>query len=174
MLAQGRLVGVICVESRTQGKFDHALEASLSVAANQIGAGIALATPDSEPSRDRGTAVAHGLPEGEPIRVRYYEEDSSVFLDGEYLIKSLPGRILWRLLVQWRDEGRCEFTNKELRLDPVLGLPAVKDNLETRLILLRRRLEEHCSAIRMVKAGRGRFRLELDRPLELERIQAAP
>jgi hypothetical protein len=172
MLAQGRLIGVICVESRTQGKFDHALEASLSVAANQIGAGIALATPDSEPSRDRGTAVAHGLPEGEPIRVRYYEEDGSVFLDGEYLIKSLPGRILWRLLVQWRDEGRYEFTNKELRLDPALGLPAVKDNLETRLILLRRRLEEHCSAIRMVKAGRGRFRLELDRPLELERIQA--
>ncbi|MCG6928185.1 MAG: GAF domain-containing protein [Acidobacteria bacterium] len=174
MLVQGRLVGVICVESRSQGAFDDAVERSLSVAANQIAAGIALAALDHEPSNDRGTAVAERGAEGKPIQVRYYEEDSSVFLDGEYLIKSLPGRILWRLLLQRRDEGRSDFTNRELRLDPTLGLPAVKDNLETRLILLRRRLEEHCDAIRMVKAGRGRFRLEVGRPLELERIAAAP
>jgi adenylate cyclase len=174
MLAQGQLIGVICVESRTQGAFDDILETSLLLAANQIGAGIALAAPDREPSRDGRKAVPKRGPEGDPIHVRYYEEDSSIFLNGEYLIKSLPGRILWRLLVQWRDESRCEFTNKELRLDPALGLPAVKDNLETRLILLRRRLEERGDAIRMVRTGRGHFRLELDRPLQLERILAEP
>jgi putative methionine-R-sulfoxide reductase with GAF domain len=168
MLAQGQLIGVICVESSAAGAFDDVAQKSLSVAANQIAAGIALATPDREAGSEQATA-AEG-PEGAPIHVRYYEEDSSVFLDGEYLIKSLPGRILWRLLLQWRDEGRCDFTNKELRLDAALKLPPVKDNLETRLILLRRRLEERCDAIRMVKAGRGRFRLELARPVELERM----
>jgi len=174
MLAQGRLIGVICVESPAQAAFDGRAEQCLSIAANQIGAGIALSAPE----RDRASPAAAATPvptpgpQGQPIKVRYYREDCSVFLDGDYLIKSLPGRILWRLLVQLRDEGRSEFTNKELRLDAALGLPPVKDNLETRLILLRRRLEERCGAIRMVKAGRGRFRLEVARAFEIEEIGA--
>lgn len=58
-----------------------------------------------------------------------------------------------------------EFSNREIRLDQTLDLPDIKDNLEARLILLRKRLEERCNYLRIEKTAGGCFRLHVTRPL---------
>jgi hypothetical protein len=43
----------------------------------------------------------------------------------------------------------------------------VKDNLESRLILLKQRLKEKCPNLRLVSTARGRFGLRADAAIDL-------
>ena len=175
LLAGDRLVGVLAVESRDPLQFDEWDESFLQVVGNQIAMGIErMQVADEEPetipaSRPRGAGAT-------ARRTRtfvYYRNDDCVFVDGGYLIRNVPGKILWKVLQLNAREGRTEFTNRELRLDPSLGLPAVKDNLESRLILLRKRLQQKCPDVRLVPVRRGRFALELEcRPELVEKASA--
>ncbi|MGE3888667.1 MAG: hypothetical protein AB7H81_19700 [Vicinamibacterales bacterium] len=77
-------------------------------------------------------------------------------MDDAYLIKGIAGRILWELLRIHEGEQRVQFTNREIRLDESLQLPEIRDNLEARLILLRRRLAEKSEVLRLVlETGAG-------------------
>jgi Pyridoxamine 5'-phosphate oxidase len=106
----------------------------------------------------------------EPMPIKHYQADDSIFFGGDYVIKGVAGRILWRLLQQYTREGCRDFSNRQLRLDPELKLPTLRDNLEARLILLRRRLAEQCDFLAIVPTTRGRFRLDVSRPVTLEDI----
>jgi adenylate cyclase len=86
----------------------------------------------------------------------------------DHLIKGVAGRLLWSLLRQHEAEGLTEFTNREVRLDRSLDLPDFRDNFESRLIMLKRRLDERTAPVRIEKTGRGRFRLVVSAALRLE------
>lgn len=170
----GQLLGVVAVESEARLAFGPDDEAHLTVVATLVAAAVeldrALAETATEPASVRPLADLSADPAARTARIRFFPQDGSTFLDGEYLIKGVAGRILWKLLGQYQHEHRDEFTNREVRLDPTLDLPQVRDNFESRLILLKRRLDEREAPIRIEKTGRGRFRVVVDATLVLESV----
>ena len=136
--------------------------------ASHLAAAVDLMQSAAEPGEATSTtALTPRLPGGAPLRVRRYRVNNSVFIDDVYLIKGVAGAVAWKLLNDYQQLGCTEFSNRELRLDPSIGLPDLSDNLEARLILLQRRLQEHGPHLRIEKTGRGRFRLMVERPVEL-------
>ncbi len=173
----GQLVGVVVIESAKPGVYGPDDEALLVVVATMVASAIEIDWAHERAEGDAAGAELHAgravvAARAECTRVRFFAVDGSTFVDGEYLIKGVAGRILWILLGHYTRDGRVEFTNKEVRLDPSLELPEFRDNLESRLILLKRRLDERGAPVSIEKTGRGRFRLVVEHDLRLDCVEA--
>jgi putative methionine-R-sulfoxide reductase with GAF domain len=168
ILSSGRLLGVLFCESPQDLQFNWEDEDALVAMAGHLGAAIELVQAATE-AAEAGAPAALPAPatRGAPLQLRRYASNGSVFINDIYLIKGVAGAILWKLAGDHVRLGRTEFSNRELRLDPSIGLPDISDNLEARLVLLQKRLLEQSPDLRIEKTGRGRFRLVVLRPLEL-------
>jgi len=163
-----RLIGVLYVESVADLHFGYDDEDALVAFAAQLGLAIQHHQQAEELAEEPlAPESAASVVTGSPLVVRHFAATDSVFLDDDYLIKGVAGAILWALLTDFVERRRTSFTNKGLRVDSRIRLPGVSDNLEARLVLLQRRLEERGAGIHLVKTGRGRFALSVDRPLRL-------
>jgi len=170
--AEGRLLGVLYVESAQEMRFSYDDEDALVALATQTGM-VARLLQEAAEGQDEAPAAARAAPPGgAPLTIRHYAADGSVFIGDDYLIKGVAGAIFCKLLRDYAREQRTDFTNRELRLDPSIRLPDVSDNLEARLILLSRRLAERCEFLRIEKTGRGRLRLAVARPFKLVEVPA--
>ena len=166
------LLGVLYVESPHDSRFSYDDEDALVALTTQLALSM-LQLPQTAEGETSAAAVSAHTPSGQPIEVRYYAENASVFLDGDYLIKGVAGAIFWTLVQDFRDHGRRIFSNRQLRLDQRIRLPELSDNLEARLILLTKRLGERNACVRIEKCGRGQFQLCVDRPLALIAVDAS-
>jgi predicted pyridoxine 5'-phosphate oxidase superfamily flavin-nucleotide-binding protein len=170
-MALGELIGMLVVDRVEPAAFSPADEQVLSIVASTLASAIEHARAlelDEEPIPVPRAEPPVEEPEEAATAVRYFAVDGSAFIDGDYLIKGVAGRIFWSLLSQHHRDGRVDFTNRELRLDPSLELPEFKDNLESRLVLLKRRLDERDAPVRIERTGRGRFRLDVRNTVRLE------
>ena len=180
LIVRRELVGVLCLESDSPYRFHEQDKSFIELLGSYLAIAIQNMQLHEEGMAETGAEHAAAPPAspsarpalrtGRTRQVTYHRDDECITIDNEYLIRSLPARILWRLLSTQRKTGRNEFTNRELRLDKSLSLPEYKDNLESRLLLLRRRLEQKCPDIRIVSRARGRFALELGCELALSEV----
>lgn len=173
LLVRSELVGVLCIESELPYRFHEEDKASIELLGSYLAIAMQNMQLQERASDAASDAAAPALPvaasppappapvNGTRREVVYYAGDECVLVDGEYLIRGLAAKILWRLLTAHDATGRQDFSNRELRLDKSLNLPEWKDNLESRLLLLRRRLEQKCPDISIVPRCRGRFVLQL-------------
>jgi hypothetical protein len=167
LLLQDRLIGVLYLDSPTAGTFDTEAAELLEVVAGHLAVTIALL--EAGGTEPRATPAATPLrPQPNGRRIQFHEVDGSLFLDGNYVVRGVPGRILFHMLAEHASTGRTQFSNKELRLDRSIGLPAGNDNLEARLLVLRRRLAERDIGILVERVGRGRLELAVSGPMDLE------
>jgi putative methionine-R-sulfoxide reductase with GAF domain len=175
ILSSARLLGVLFAESPQELKFSFEDEDLLVALAGHLGAAIDLmqsSCEPAEPAQPPPAAQQPPAPVHKALKLRRFRVNDSVFIDDDYLIKGVAGAIFWKLASDHVRLGRTEFSNRELRLDPAIQLPDVSDNLEARLLLLQRRLAEYGPHLRIEKTGRGRFRLRVGRPLELQEVAA--
>lgn len=177
LLARGVLVGVLAVESTAATAYDEADELVLRAVGHLVAAALEREHAATAEPEEIAVPEAVELPASTPLsapvlRLRHYEVDGSTFLDDDYLIKGVAGRLLWKVVSEHLATGRTEFTNREARLDPALELPSLRDNFESRLILLKRRLEARDAPLRITSLGRGRFGLEVRGRVVPERIPA--
>jgi hypothetical protein len=170
LVVRNELTGVLYLESEQAGQFGPGQERLLRVVGGHLAAALAALQEDRRESAVSIPASELAAPAGEAIAVAYYQADDSVFADNRYLIKGVPGRILWKLLNEYAASGRTAFTNREFRLDERLGLPAGNDNLEARLLVLRKRLGATDCGIELERIGRGRLALRLARPVALSEV----
>lgn len=167
MYVKGSLYGVLFTESPERLAFRSDDGIALSMVANHAAATLLIGEALAEEAHAPPVVTIPSLP-GARFRVVHHAFDDSVFIDNGYVIRGVAGRLLVYLLERYLAEGRVEFSNREIRLAPELKLPDFKDNLETRLLLLRQRLEEKDCPVRLVRAGRGLVRLHLLRQPEIE------
>lgn len=175
LVVQDRLVGVLYLDSAESGGFGPDRARLVEVLAGNLALAVAMldGRDDDDDEGDAGAVPARTTTSTSTVHgsaVVFHERDGSFFLDGDYVIKGVPGRILFALLAEHDASGRSDFSNKELRLNRSIGLPAGKDNLESRLLALRRRLDERDGPIHLQRTGRGRLHLVVDRRLNLTRL----
>src|SRR5262249_23340444 len=154
---------ILCLQSTTAGQFLSDDERVVRIAARHMAASMALAGRMETAKPQEIACRPLTVQPTATSTIKHYKADDSIFIDNVYLINGTAGRIFWKLVQSYAQSGRVDFTNKEIRLDTSLQLPDFKDNLEARLILLRRRLQDRCEFVNLTQLGRGQFRLEVQR-----------
>jgi hypothetical protein len=98
----------------------------------------------------------------------YYIREESIELNGDFLARSVPAKILRFILSEHLRDGRKRFLHQEFKRNPDITYNPSNPNFELRLRRVAEKLTEKMPSIRIVKADRGAFLLERECRLEYQ------
>ena len=177
----GQLVGVLVIESRQRVAFTADDEALLTIVATMVASAIeidwAQERAEADVGRavgDRGTRAASALPR--PRRRACGSSRSTAARSSTATTSSRASPAASSGCCSRNTYVTEESTSPTRKSGSTRrsSCPEFRDNLESRLILLKRRLDERVAPIRIEKTGRGRFRLSVATGLELSRLSRSP
>ena len=179
----GQLVGVLVVESTRAGRVRRGRRGDLLtvvaavVAQRDRGRNAPARRPTRPARRARRAPAATGRPRPgtrpRPTHVRFFAVDGSTFLDGDYLIKGVAGRILWSLLGHYDARAPRRVHEQGGAARPVARaarVPRQPRQPPHPAEAAARRARRRPSGSR--RPGRGRFRLLVDAALRLDEVVA--
>jgi hypothetical protein len=98
----------------------------------------------------------------------YNSSDEAVSINGRCLVKSAPALILKQILHQHVANGKTEFANSDFTAGSKGRHAGITENFSLRLQRLSAALSEKLPEFRIVRAGRGRFKLHAPSRVELK------
>ncbi|MBD3343822.1 MAG: hypothetical protein GF401_02015 [Chitinivibrionales bacterium] len=92
--------------------------------------------------------------------VVYHIKDESISVNGKHFIRSVPAKILRKIVRTYKESGRTEFEYREFIRDSNIVYDPVSPNLGVRLQRLIQSLEESYPEFKVTKPQRGKIAFE--------------
>lgn len=91
--------------------------------------------------------------------VVYHSRDDSISVNGRHLTRSVPARILRRIVAEYSRSGKTVFEYREFTKDENIVFDPLSPNLGVRLKRLMSTLEQNCPELSLTRPERGKLLL---------------
>jgi hypothetical protein len=102
------------------------------------------------------------------LHITFDIPSETVSIDGRHVTSGVQARILRRILELHLRDGRTGFERREFTTDINLISSPLDTGFAVRMKRISNSLASTCPALRIVRSGRGKFRLECDRQIEFK------
>lgn len=98
--------------------------------------------------------------------VVYHAAEESISVDGRHLVRSVPAKMLRRMVRAYAESGQTEFEYREFCRDSSMVIDPSSPNISVRVQRLVKTLESSSDGLRVSRIARGRLRLAPRYPVE--------
>jgi hypothetical protein len=102
------------------------------------------------------------------LHITFERSAGNIFIEGRFVTSGIQARILKRILELHVQSSKTEFERREFTSDKDLISSPLDTGFAVRMKRISNSLASTCPALRIVRFGRGKFRLECDRQIELK------
>ena len=127
---------------------------------------LLVGTPD-RPLLEKSREFLAYIRENLAAEVRFDENEANLYIDNRLVIKSVPAKILWKMVCIALTEGRMDFEYNEFINDPSIIFNKRAHNIPKRITRMIADIPRKTDCPSLKRTGRGRVQLLLHRKCTL-------